>query len=167
MSPRWGKEATAPNLDVCSIAATQGQGAILFHVHNAIVTHKRRRLTRSYPGLDRCVEYLTQMNIDCYAQKLYDIDCSFAQLILGTYSKADLAAALIYMHCYELVHGSVSLARRHHVTSVVYAGSFVSWPLTQQFLQECFLGETLLLPLIGVSGRIFDTFHRQTIGSIV
>jgi len=69
----------------------------------------------------------------------------------GTYTKADIAAALLHMQCKELAHFGINIARRRHVTSVVYAGSFVDVPLTQQILQECFLSETLHLPLLGVS----------------
>jgi len=70
---------------------------------------------------------------------------------IGTYTRADLAAALLYMQCYELARFGVNVALKRRLTSVVYAGSFVNWPLTRRILQESFIGQTLLLPLMGVS----------------
>lgn len=68
----------------------------------------------------------------------------------GTYTKADLAAALIYMQCDQLVHLAANVARIHRLSSIVFVGSYSVWPLTQRLIQECFLRAALLLPLIGV-----------------
>jgi len=74
----------------------------------------------------------------------------------GTYTKEDLAAALINMHCAELARCGIQVARTNRVTSIVFFGSFCDWPLTHRLLQENFLKGALFSPLRGVSKRRTD-----------
>ena len=89
-------------------------------------------------------------------------------LFIAPYSKDDLAAGLLHIHCLNLAKFSLLNAMLKKVKSVVFCGSFVDPPIARETMEQYFLVDEVMEQFRGVSTEsvaYFEGISGATWGS--